>query len=619
MNDRPYQALADYGLIGDCHGAALVCRDGSIDWACLPRFDSPAVFARLLDRRRGGFWQIAPTSDRTLSSMRYVERTAVLETVHRLAEGRVRVRDALLPPGDGSSPSALVRLCEGLSGKVELASVLEARFDYGLKGARLQSAEEGSRLVGGDVELLLRSTIGQEAQKTSFTLEAGERAAFLLSWGEHAALIAEVESLLGATESWWRDWCAGCVYSGPYEEQVMRSAITLKLLSYRPSGAIVAAPTTSLPEEIGGERNWDYRYTWLRDASLILYALLGTGQRNEGHPFLDWICARVCEDPRSKANGLRIMYDVAGGSDLEERVLDHLEGYRGSRPVRVGNAAASQVQLDVHGEVLDCFLMCCGWGRKDIVRLWPHFAVLADWVCDHWRERDSGIWEVRGGVRHFVYSKVMAWVALDRALRTAELMQLPGEVGRWRREARAIRAAVLEQGWSERLGAFKQSFEDERLDASNLLIPLVGFLEPDDPRALSNLERTRQELGHNGLVYRYLDAPEGVSGSEGTFAICSFWLVNALAQAGRYEQAVELFERLLGHLSPLGLLSEEIDGQSGELLGNFPQGFSHAGLISSAVNLARAAGVGAAPEAEGAPDEATHAVSPDRSSESSAR
>lgn len=608
MSDRPYQALAEYGLIGDCHGAALLSRDGSIDWACLPRFDSPAAFARILDRRRGGFWQIAPTSDRCLSSMRYLERTAVLETEHRTSEGAVRFRDAILPPDHDRSPSTLVRVCEGLSGRVELASVLEARFDYGRSDARVEAAGNAVRIAGGDLELLLASSIAQQGREARFVLEAGERAAFLLSWGGTTPQLAEAESLLDETAAWWRRWCEGCIYEGPYEEQVMRSAITLKLLSYRPSGAIVAAPTTSLPEEIGGERNWDYRYAWLRDASIVLYALLGTGQRSEGHPFLDWICARVCDDPEVERSGLRIMYDVEGGSDLEERELEHLDGYRGSRPVRVGNGAARQLQLDVYGEVLDCYSMCCAWGREDIVRLWPHFAGLADWVCDHWRERDHGIWEVRGGPRHFVYSKVMAWVALDRALRTAERMSLSGNLARWRREAEAIRRAVLEQGWSERLGSFKQSFEDELLDASNLLIPLVGFLPPDDPRVRSNLERTRAGLSHDGLLYRYLDAPEGVGGSEGTFAICSFWLVNALAQAGRHAEAVELFERLLGHLSPLGLLSEEIDGQTGELLGNFPQGFSHAGLISAAVNLARAAHVGAAPASEGVPEESAHAV-----------
>lgn len=517
--------------------------------------------------------------------MRYVERTAVLETEHHTAAGRVRVRDALVPVEGSESQSAIVRVCEGLEGRIEMASIIDPRPDYSRFPAVVEPAGRGQlKLRHGEADLRVLASIEQAVAETRFTLEPGGKAAFVLAYGEPPARPAQAESLLEATAAWWRDWCRSCAYAGPYRDAVERSAITLKLLSHRPSGAIIAAPTTSLPEEIGGERNWDYRFAWLRDASLTLYALLGTGQRREAHPFLDWICARVCENPEEVArSGLRIMYAVDGGPVPEERILEHLEGYRGSRPVRIGNAAAHQLQLDIYGEVLDCFLMCSSWGREDIVRLWPHFARLADWVCDHWHEPDNGIWEVRGGLRHFVYSKVMAWVALDRALRVAESLGLEGDLGRWRRHAGALRVTVLEQGWSDRLGAFKQSFEDERLDASNLLLPLVGFLPADDPRALSNLERIRAELSNNGLLYRYLDAPDGVAGGEATFAICTFWLVIALAQAGRQEEALELFEHALSYASPLGLFSEEIEPETGELLGNFPQGFSHSGLISAAV------------------------------------
>lgn len=618
-------SIGDYALLADCNSAALVGRDGSLDWLCLPRYDSPSVFARILDAD-AGHWAIRPRR-RWESRRRYLPGSLVLETTFETAEGKVRVLDALAfergQRGHAlglAAPHEVLRLVEGLSGRVEVELELELRPEYGLGRPLIRLADGGAVTRGGPDRFAVAASVPLSIDdgilRGTVAVEAGESIGFALRWAraeEPAPEATRAGDVAGALEDVveaWRSWeAAHDNYHGPHRELVRLSARVLKGLTYRPTGAVVAAPTTSLPEALGGERNWDYRYAWLRDASLTLYALLATGQRGEGHPFLDWICDRVCEDPEVERSGLWIMYDVAGGSDLEERELDYLEGYRGSRPVRIGNAAARQVQLDVYGEVLECFAMCCAWGREDIVRLWPHFRGLADWICAHWQERDNGIWEVRGGVRHFVYSKVMAWVALDRAIRTAERMGLDGNTARWRRNAEAIRDAVLQQGWSDRLGAFKQSLEDELLDASNLLLPLVGFLPPDDPRALANLERTRRELSHNGLLYRYLDAPEGVSGGEATFTICSFWLVNALAQAGRHEEAVALFERLLSHASPLGLLSEEIDGQTGELLGNFPQGFSHAGLLSAAVNLARAAGLGEAPESEGAPEETAHLVS----------
>ncbi len=605
MTERDYLPLADYGLIGDCHGSALVAADGSIDWACLPRFDSPACFSRLLDAGIGGFWRIAPEEGRTGSTIRYAERTAVLETVHETGAGAVLVRDTILPPTDGTSPCVLVRLCEGVAGSVELTSAVRPRLDYGRETATLEPVEEQAlRIVGSELELLLTSTIGQQEPDARFTLEARQREAFLLSWGPEPPRVGDAGQLLEDASNWWHAWSDRVSYSGPYEETVVRSAITLKLLSHLPSGAVVAAPTTSLPERIGGDSNWDYRYAWLRDASLTLYALLATGQRDEGDPFFDWVCERVGQaDVPGK--GLEIMFDLDGRSQLEEEILDELEGYRGSRPVRIGNEAAGQLQLDIYGELLDCFASASAWGREDKIPLWDHYSVLADWICGHWQLPGNGLWELRDERKHYVYSKVMAWVALDRALRTSERLGLPGNVERWSSSAAQIRQSVLERGWSERLGAFKQSFEDDRLDASNVLISLVGFLPADDPRIRSSLDRTVSELSAEGLLYRF--RPDEEAG-EGAFVTCSYWLVSALVLAGRIKEAVDLFERLLGYASPLGLHAEEIELGTRELLGNFPQAFTHAALITAAVNLARAGGIGEAPASMQAPEGSAHLV-----------
>ncbi|MBA3366206.1 MAG: glycoside hydrolase family 15 protein [Actinobacteria bacterium] len=605
MNERSYQPLDDYGLIGDLHGAALVSRDGSIDWACFPRFDSPSLFARLLDSSAGGHWQLAPEGSRTHSTMRYLEHTAVLETVHETGTGSVRVLDAALPPVDGRSPSVLVRVCEGLAGRVELESVLRPAFDYARDRPRLEPlGDVGLRIAGAETSLSLVSSIGQQGASARVVLEPDERSAFVLGWDDEMPRPGDAQALLDDASAWWRAWCETCAYEGPYLDAVLRSAITLRLLTHLPTGAIVAAPTTSLPEIIGGESNWDYRYTWLRDAALTLYAWYATGQRAEGDPFFDWICTRVGR-PEVEESGLNVMYDVDGGSDHAEQVLDHLEGYRASSPVRIGNAACHQIQQDIYGEVLDCFASACSWGRADKLALWPHYRVLADWVTVNWREPGNGIWELRGEGSHYVYSKVMLWVALDRALRVAREKGLPGDLGRWASAAAEIRASVFEHGWSDRLGAFRQSFEVDELDASNLLIPLVGFLPSDDPRVRSNLDRTIADLGIDGLVYRF--APDG-GAAEGAFTVCTFWLVNALAHAGRLDVAVDVFERMLGRSSPLGLFPEQISPGTGELLGNFPQCFTHSALLTSAVNLARAAHLGTAPASLDAPEGSAHLV-----------
>ena len=393
---------------------------------------------------------------------------------------------------------------------------------------------------------------------------------------------------LDTTLKFWRDYADHCTYQGPYREQVIRSVLTLKLLIDTPSGAIVAAPTTSLPEEIGGVRNWDYRFTWIRDASFTLYALLLAGYVDEDDPFFRWLIQTV----KLEGAGIKILYPISPEGGIKEQTLDHLSGYRGSRPVRIGNAAAGQIQLDVYGEVLDALHFAWKVGDFDPATVWEEFQPLVDWVAGNWNQPESGIWEVRGGMRHFVYGKAMCWVALDRAIDMVEQRGLAGDLDRWRRERDRIRADVFAKGWSERLGAFKQSYEDERLDASNLLLPIMGFIEGDDPRMLSTIDATLDHLVVDGLCYRYLDAPEGISGGEATFVLCTFWLIVALILARREDQAQQLFERMLQRATPLGLFAEEIDPHSGAHLGNFPQAFSHIGIINAAMSLAHVGQVG---------------------------
>ncbi len=600
MSERPFRPLSDYGIVGDCRGALLVARDGSVDWACLPRFDDPPTFGRLLDRGRGGHWTIAPVGERTDSRIAYLDRTAVLETVHNASGGSVRVFDVVVPPELGAG-SLYLRVCEGLSGEVELVHELDARDGFGGPPLTIETGECGLHLAGERLAATLTSTLAKIESQTSFTLREGESASFSLGWDGDAFRPSDAPALLEASLDWWRSWCGRIAYDGPYRSEVERSAITLKLLTYTPSGAIVAAPTTSLPERPGGESNWDYRYTWVRDAALALYGWFATGLRDEGNAFFDWICARVGED-RVPEKGLKVMYDVDGGSDHSERTLPDLEGYLGSQPVRVGNDACTQVQLDVYGEVLDCFATACAWGREDKLELWSRYLVLADWVVEHWQEPDDGIWEARGDPQHHVYSKVMAWVALDRALRVAGKWRLHGDLGQWALARTAIRESVLEHGWHDELGAFRQSFGSSEVDAVNLLLPLVGFIPAEDPRARSNLERIRAELEVDGLVFRNRDS------SEGAFALCSFWLVNALAHAGQIEEAASVFERAHAKASPLGLFSEEIDVGTGALLGNIPQSFVHAGALTAAVNLARVGPLGDAPAAEDAPPGIAHLV-----------
>ena len=590
--------IEDYGLIGNCHSAALVSSHGSIDWLCLPRFDSPPIFARILDVERTDAWSLHPTGQ-FHAQHQYLEYTTMLETIFTSDQGRVRLLDfmPILPEvtsGTVSSLRTVLRIVEGIDGETELESNCAPRLGYGkVTPAFVMHGTEVSfdryRLTGPT------PWRGNEATGTiscRTTVRSGERLAFALRYeaeDRHPAMDVNAPSkALQATIDFWRSWAAHCTYHGPYRDAVIRSALTLKLLMYSPTGAIVAAPTTSLPEEIGGVRNWDYRFSWIRDASFTLYALLLAGYTEEVDAFFQWIIRTV----RLEETGIRILYPATPDGETTERRLDYLTGYRDSKPVRIGNAAVDQVQLDVYGEVLDALYFAAKAGHYNPAPVWAHFRPLVDWVSKHWGQPDNGIWEVRGGLRHFVYSQVMLWVALDRAIKLVEEYELPGDVAHWRLARDQIRAEVFERGWSDQLKAFKQSYEDERLDAANLILPIVGFIDGDDPRMVSTIDTTLDQLVVEGLCYRYLDAPEGIPGGEAAFVLCTFWLIDALMLAGRAQQAEELFARTLERASSLGLFAEEIDPTTGAHLGNFPQAFSHLGVISAAVSLAQAGKAG---------------------------
>lgn len=594
VRDR-YRPIADYGLIGDMESAALVASDGSIDWWCPPRFDAPSVFGAILDREKGGFFRIHG-GDRAASSAAYLPRTNVLRTEFQTGTGAFALTD-FLPAGVDArnTPVRLFRIVRGLAGESRVHVDFVPRFRYGALTPRLSSPRPGIVVaIGGGQTLALLTptplTLAQGAATGTLLLREGEEAAFGVAYlpyilAHPPEVAADANRSLESTVAYWHAWVAGHVYRGAWKEHVLRSALVLKLLTYDPTGAVVAAPTCSLPEWLGGVRNWDYRYAWVRDAVFAVRALAVVGHAEEATRFVDWIVRSADPDPAK----LRVLYSVTGLPNPEERVLDHLEGYRRSRPVRVGNAAELQYQLDVYGELVEGAFEAGLLARVDPGgRTWAYFRSLADYVADHWRTKDQGIWEVRCPPQDFLLSKAMAWAALDRAATAAEAGGFPGDVARWRREADSIRADALERGWSGELGAFQQSYERPLLDAANLLLPILGFVEPDDPRMLATIDATIERLTVNGLVYRYLGADDGLPGSEATFVCCTFWLVEALAMAGRIEEAKTFFERALSRASPLGLFAEEVDAATGEHLGNFPQGFPHIGLIRAAQRLAEA-------------------------------
>ncbi len=579
--------IEDYALIGDCETAALVSRAGSIDWLCFPRFDSPACFAALLGEEDHGRWLLAPASEVRHVRRKYREGTLVLETEFETAEGRVAVVDCM-PPRD-EMPNVL-RVVEGRQGRVPMRMALTIRFDYGSLVPWVRKTEGGLIAIGGVDLVRLQTPValrGENLQTVAeFTVGPGEEIPFDLSWQpSYQPLAPPVEAIeqVAQTEQWWREWSSRCTYAGPYRDAVLRSLITLKALTYQQSGGLLAAPTTSLPERPGGVRNWDYRYCWLRDATFALYALMLGGYTEEARAWREWLMRAVAGVP-SQA---QIVYGVAGERLLPEWELPWLPGHAGSRPVRVGNAAYTQSQLDVYGEVMDALHCARRHGLPPDEHVWRLQRALVEYVEEAWQDPDEGIWEVRGPRRHFTHSKVMAWVALDRAVKGVERYGLPGPVDRWRKMRATIHEDVCARGFDAGLGAFVQSYDSPLLDASLLMIPLVGFLPATDPRVVGTVRAIQAHLSTDGFLTRYSTLPEvdGLPPGEGAFLPCSFWLADNLALQGRREEARQLFERLLGVANDVGLLAEEYDPRTGRLLGNFPQAMTHMAVVNTAANL----------------------------------
>jgi GH15 family glucan-1,4-alpha-glucosidase len=597
---RP-QPISDYGLIGDMRTAALIGLDGAIDWCCLPQFDSGSVFAALLDPERGGTWSVRPRGEWT-STQRYLPRTNILETTFRAPKGVVVVTD-FMPVDEDGRPSGphpeIHRHLRCTRGQVPMQMTFMPRFEYGARTTRLESLRAGLFATDRTDQVLTLSSavpfewvVEQSTATAAFTLEKGEARWMVLRYDDddiHPVDRYESARKLDITAAFWARWAAGVRYTGPFRGMVKRSALVLKLLTHAETGAIIAAPTTSLPETIGGIRNWDYRFVWLRDAAFTLAALDAVGHRREADAFMRFLK----KISRHEGGGhLQIMYGIDGRRDLVERQLDHLSGYRGSRPVRVGNGAVGQLQLDVYGEVLETADI---WRRNHEMTegTWRVLRGLVDWVSKNWHLPDSSIWEVRGEVRHYVFSKVMSWVALDRGIRMADELGLESNGGDWRAQRDALHAEIMDRGWSERHQSFTQAYDDDALDAATLAIPMVRFLPWNHPRVHATVHAVARELtsADGELVYRYRH-PDGLEGDEGAFSICTFWLAQALTMIGERERAERVFRRMLRHANHVGLYSEEIDPVSGEFLGNFPQAFTHIALINCAAALARTRPVG---------------------------
>lgn len=598
-----YKSIGDYGVIGDLHTVALVGKDGSIDWCCFPHFDSPSLFGALLDDQRGGRFCIAPLDDGKQQQL-YLPETNVLLTRFLHQDGVAELTD-FMPvecdePGVSPKRHEIIRILSVVKGKIRFRLECRPAFNFGRDKHRVIADPQGVRFQSPSMAIGLVSpiplTIVEGGAEAEFTLVAGQRMSFSLEYME----VGCIEDLLVVPQAsetafqdtvrFWRGWLAQCRYVGRWREMVQRSALTLKLLTYAPSGAIVAAPTTSLPETIGGERNWDYRYTWIRDAAFTVYALLRLGFSKEAGRFMQWLETR-CHDLNADGS-LQVLFGIDGRRLGSEEVLLDWDGYRGSKPVRIGNGAAHQRQLDMYGALMDAAYLYNKHGSPISYDSWVGLSRLLEYVCANWDQPDEGIWEVRGGSRQFVYSKVMCWVALDRGIRLADKRGFPADRVKWTEVRDRIYREVMSRGWNPEIASFVQEYDGDALDASALIMPLVFFLSPTDPRMKTTLDRVQSRLVSDALVFRYLPeeaAPDGLSGEEGTFTLCSFWMVEALTRAGRLEEARLMFEKILSYANHLGLYAEELS-VTGEHLGNFPQAFAHIGLISAAYNLDRALG-----------------------------
>src|SRR5215203_2869824 len=601
-----YRPIENYGIIGDLHTTALVGMDGSIDWLCLPHHDSASVFSAILDSEKGGRFRVSSIGGKVTTKQLYWPDTNVLVTRFFTPDGVGEVTDYM--PIDASDSGRgrhrIVRRVEVVRGTMTFRMECSPAFDYAREEHETSILANGATFHSPKLSLGLASSFslqqGDDGAFAEFTLQEEQSTVFVLreiEAGDDCGVCfsaTEEQEIFMRTVEYWRRWLSKCTYTGRWREMVRRSALTLKLLTFEPTGAIVAAPTMGLPEGIGGKRNWDYRYTWIRDAAFTLYGLLRIGFTEEAAGFMNWLGSR-CH--RSNPDGsLQLMYGIDGRQDLTEVTLDHLDGYRGSRPVRLGNGAYNQLQLDIYGELMDAVYLYNKHGSPISYDLWTHLRGLINWVCDNWQRKDEGIWENRGGRRKFVYSRLMCWVALDRGLRLADKRSFPADRDKWLRVRDEIYEEIMEKGWSPKRRAFVQSYGDDTLDASSLIMPLVFFLSPSDPRMLNTLDAINRPpkdggLVSNSLVYRYdvQKSADGLAGEEGTFSLCTFWLVEALTRAGRLEESRLIFEHMLGYANHLGLYAEEI-GHRGEALGNFPQAFTHLTLISAAYNLDRALG-----------------------------
>ncbi|GGS99401.1 glycoside hydrolase family 15 protein [Streptomyces chromofuscus] len=599
---RPrYLPIAEHGLIGDLRSVALVGTDGTIDWYCCPAFDAPSVFASILDAERGGCFELAAAVPARTKQF-YFPDTNVLITRFFTDDGVGEVQDFMPITGESREAARhrLIRRVLCVRGSIPFHARVAPRFDYGTQPHTVHMVGAVAVFESEKMSLGLTATVPLEADEFDahgdFKLSEGESAVFALDrvGGDVTPRCCpnqEAEEQFAATVAYWRRWLSASKYRGRWREMVHRSALTLKLLTYAPTGAIVAAPTTSLPEDLGGERNWDYRYVWVRDAAFCVYALLRLGFTDEATEFMAFLTRHISPGDGKPSGPLQIMYGIDGRTDLPERELEHWEGHEGSAPVRVGNAAADQLQLDIYGALIDSIYLYDKWAQPISSAQWDDVCALVDWVCENWDQPDEGIWETRGGRKKFLYSRLMCWVAIERAVRMANRRGLPADIVRWRGVRDTIYRRIMSHGWSERRQAFVQHEDDEVLDAAVLMMPLSKFIAPTDPKWLSTLDALTQDLVSDSLVYRYdpVASPDGLRGDEGTFSICSFWYVEAMVRAGRVDEARLAFEKMVTYANHLGLYAEEIS-HTGEQQGNFPQAFTHLALISAAFNLDKALG-----------------------------